>query len=61
MFFRNATVRRILRLDRRRRTRQPRLLAQGPAPDPRLSSTRVDPNARFLGDQMGQGGGERMS
>ena len=45
------------RLKRRRRgRRQPTLLARGPAPDPRLHQQSVDPNARFIGEQMGQGG-----
>jgi hypothetical protein len=43
------------RRKRKRRPRQPRLLGGPPSPDPRLPTTQVDPNARFIGDQMGQG------
>ena len=32
-------------------------LLRGPAPDPRRQHTTVDPNARFIGDQMGGGDG----
>jgi hypothetical protein len=39
----------------KRRSRQPRLLGGPPTPDARLPHTSVDPNARFIGDQMGQG------
>lgn len=45
------------RRKRRRRSRQPRLLGGPLSPDPRLPTSSVDPNARFIGDQMGQGGG----
>ena len=41
---------------RRRRPRQPGLLAGGPAPDPRRPQQSLDPNARFIGEQMGSGG-----
>jgi len=36
--------------------RQTSLLARGPAPDPRLPQQSLDPNAGFIGEQMGQGG-----
>jgi hypothetical protein len=42
---------------RKRRPRQPRLLAGRRSPDPRLQQSTVDPNARFLGEQMGGGAG----
>lgn len=45
------------RRKRKRRSRQPRLLGGPPTPDARLPHTSADPNARFIGDQMGQGGG----
>ena len=42
---------------RRRARRQPTLLGGGPAPDPRLPQQSLDPNARFIGEQMGSGEG----
>ena len=46
------------RLERRPRARrQTTLLGGGPAPDPRLPQRSLDPNARFIGEQMGQGEG----
>jgi hypothetical protein len=51
-----AIVRDRLRPNRsRRRAKGPRLLAAAQPPDPRLHETSVDPNARFLGEQMGNG------
>jgi hypothetical protein len=40
----------------KRARRQPTLLGGGPAPDPRLPQQSLDPNARFIGEQMGNGG-----
>jgi hypothetical protein len=53
-----SAVRSLLHADRSRRHRQPRLLAGPPSPNPRLPQAAVDPNARFVGEQMGSGGGE---
>ena len=47
---------RLRRDKRRRRPRQSLLLSGPPSRDPRLPDTSVDPNANFLGDQMGNGG-----
>ena len=49
-----ALQQRLKRPERGRR--QTSLLARGPAPDPRLPQQSLDPNARFIGEQMGQGG-----
>ncbi len=45
------------RKNRKRRPRQPHLLAGRRSPDLRLQQTTIDPNARFLGEQMRGGGG----
>jgi hypothetical protein len=50
-------ARRLFRMDRPRRPRQPRLLDRGPSPDPRRAQPSADPNARFIGEQM-RGGRE---
>lgn len=41
---------------RKRGPRQPTLLARGSAPDPRLHQHSIDPNARFIGEHMRDGG-----
>lgn len=45
------------RRKRRRRARRSMLLSGGPAPDPRIPQQSLDPNARFIGEQMGSGEG----
>ena len=45
------------RRTRRTRARRSMLLSGGPAPDPRIPQQSLDPNARFIGEQMGSGEG----
>jgi hypothetical protein len=51
-----SAVRALLRVDERRRRRQPRLLSGPRSADPRRPQPSGDPNARFIGEQMGSGG-----
>lgn len=57
MFDRTVAALRRLKRRRNRGRRQPALLGGGPAPDPRIPRQSLDPNARFVGEQMGSGEG----
>ena len=56
MFTRAIAALRRRRKQRRRGRGQSMLLSRGPAPDPRIPQQTLDPNARFIGEQMGSGG-----